>query len=226
MRIEGVICDLDGTAVDSEGVHMDAWNGVLEHFGFAPPGREWHEDCIGLPDADARDKTIRLFPSLEKHRDEIIDLKERIFRELVAKKGPALAYPGTRERLERLRGMGARLAIGTNSILANCRASLAAAGLAEYFPVVVTLDQVEHGKPAPDIFLAAAQRLAVPPGRTAVIEDSTAGLAAARAAGCVVLGVENTWPAEKLVPSDFVFPTTAAALDWVAERMREQEREI
>lgn len=202
MRIEGVICDLDGTIVDSEGVHMDAWNDLIRHYGHTPPGTHWHDDCIGLPDSAARDKTIAIFPDLAEYKDEIVAMKERIFRDIVAKKGLAMAYPHTREKIRALRDLGVKLAVGTNSVLVNCAASLAASGLEEFFPVVVTVDQVERGKPAPDIYATAAERLGLEPARCVVLEDSTAGLESARAAGCVVVGIENTWPAEKLTPSD------------------------
>lgn len=215
MRIEGVICDLDGTIVDSEGVHMDAWNGLISYYGHTPPGKHWHDDCIGLPDSAARDKTIALFPDLTQYKDAIVGKKEEIFRDLVQKKGLGLAYPHTREKLRLLRDQGVLLAVGTNSVLVNCATSLNASGLAEFFPVVVTIDQVKRGKPQPDIYATAAERLGLSPSRCVVLEDSIAGLESARAAGCIVVGIENTWPKEKLVPSDCTFPTTAAALDWV-----------
>lgn len=215
MRIDGIICDLDGTIVDSEGVHMEAWNELIRSFGHTPPDEHWHDDCIGLPDTVARDKTISVFPDLAKYTDEIVDRKQDIFRELVVKKGSALAFPGVHERLAALREAGIGLAVGTNSIELNSIASLKASGLAEFFSVIVTIDQVKRGKPEPDIYSEAAKRLGIPSGRCAVLEDSTAGLAAGRAAGCIVVGIENTWKADKLIPSDFVFPDTCKALEWV-----------
>lgn len=217
MRIEAVICDLDGTVVDSEPVHMEAWNDLIRHYGHTPPGTHWHDDCIGLPDSAARDKTIKMFPGLAVHRDEIVPQKERIFRDLVRKMGRAIAYPGVHDRLAKLRDQGVRLAIGTNCVMANCETSLRASELAEFFPVVVTMDQVPRGKPHPDIYLTAAERLSVPPENCLVLEDSTAGVQAGKAAGCQVAGIENTWTAEKLQPADRFFPDTVAALDWALE---------
>ncbi len=213
-RISGIICDLDGTLVDSEDLHLKAWNELVIRAGHQPPSPNWNDDCIGLPDTYAAEKTLGYFPDMGDAVKVNAD-KQIIYRELVAKKGRALAYPGLYDMLKRVRDAGIPLAVGTNSILANTRAALKAAGLDEFFPIAVTLDQVENGKPAPDIYLEAAKRLGLAPERCAVLEDSTAGLAAARAAGCLVLGLTTTWPADKLSDADRVFATTADALGWV-----------
>ncbi|MCD8138197.1 MAG: HAD family phosphatase [Planctomycetaceae bacterium] len=212
--ISGIICDLDGTLVESEELHLIAWNELVIRAGHQPPSPNWNDDCIGLPDTYAAAKTIGYFPEMGS-ADHVNAEKQVIYRELVAKKGRALAYPGLYDALARVRDAGIPLAVGTNSVLENTKAALEAAGLAEFFPVTVTLDQVERGKPAPDIYLEAARRLGVPPERCAVLEDSTAGLEAAHAAGCLVLGLTTTWPADKLVHADHIFSGTADALGWV-----------
>ncbi|MCD8351455.1 MAG: HAD family phosphatase [Planctomycetaceae bacterium] len=213
-RIDGVICDLDGTLVESEDLHLLAWNELVIRAGHQPPSPNWNDDCIGLPDTYAAEKTIGYFPDMGDAEKVNAD-KQIIYRELVANKGRALAYPGLYDMLKRVRDAGIPLAVGTNSVLANTKAALEAAGLAEFFPIAVTLDQVENGKPAPDIYFEAAKRLGIPPERCAVLEDSTAGLAAARAAGCLVLGLTTTWPADKLTDADHIFTSTADALGWV-----------
>lgn len=217
--IEGAICDLDGTLVESEELHLEAWNELLRRAGHEPPSPRWNDDCIGLPDTYAAAKTLRFFPDMGDVGD-INNKKQVIFRELVREKGVALAYPGVRDMLARLREDGFPLAVGTNSILANTRASLDAAGLSGFFDVVVTLDQVENGKPAPDIYLEAAKRLGLAPGRCAVLEDSLAGIEAARRAGCLVLGIASTWAADRLGDADRIFDSTAGALGWIRDRRR------
>lgn len=216
-EINGVICDMDGTLVDSEQYHLEAWNKLLERFGHVPPGPHWNDDCIGLPDSYAVDKTIELFPDLAG-RGDLLEIKQTAFRELVRENSDTLAFPGVRQRLKQLYDAGVGIAVGTNSVLANTRATLGAAGLWDFIPVVVTADMVRHSKPAPDIYQAAAKGLNLPPSQCIVLEDSVAGLEAARAAGCLVAGITNTWPADKLVPADMIFPSTASALDWVLEK--------
>lgn len=222
MHIDGIICDLDGTIVDSEGVHANAWNELVKSLGYTPPGDDWLNDCIGLPDSLARDKTIAMFPGLDKYRDDMIDMKERLFRGMVAKMGRELAFPGIDELFSALRDANVGLAVGTNSIMLNCRTSLDVSGLAEFFSAVVTIDQVEKGKPSPDIYLEAATRLELPPERCLVLEDSPAGLKAGKAAGCIVAAVENTWPADTLAPYDFVFSKTSEALEWVLDTINKR----
>ena len=79
--------------------------------------------------------------------------------------------------------------------------------LRQFFPIVVSVQDVMHGKPAPDIFLRAAQLLGVAPGTCCVIEDSAAGVTAARAAGMTAIAITNTLPAEKLTHANHVVRT-------------------
>lgn len=220
-EIDGVICDMDGTLVDSEEQHLDAWNILLERYGHQPPWPKWNEDCIGLPDVYARDKTLRLFPDLE-HVGDILEMKQQIFRDLVKSRGDGLVYPGVKQRLLSLREKGVAIAVGTNSVLVNTKATLQAAGLWDCFSTVVTADMVARGKPDPDIYIEAAARLGAAPSRCLVLEDSVAGLEAGRGAGCVVAGITNTWAREKLVPADLIFADTATALDWALEQTAER----
>lgn len=213
-KIEGVLCDLDGTLVNSEPFHLRAWNMLIEREGHKPPSPHWNDDCIGLPDAYARDKTYDTFPDMRKYPN-LLEMKQDVFRDLIAQNGEKLAYPGMAERLERLRRAGLKLAVGTNSVMKNTRASLSAAGLLQFFPVIVTLDRVQCGKPDPEIYRTAAEELGLAPERCVVLEDSTAGLASGKAAGCLVLGITNTWEASALADADMVFDSTAAAMDWI-----------
>ena len=220
MEIEAVICDMDGTLVDTEGLHLLAWNMLIERFGHQPPSANWNEDCIGLPDSYAVEKTKTLFPDL-RAREDLLQQKQEIFRSLVLEKRSSLVFPSVREKLVLVGDTGVGLAVGTNTVVSNARATLGAAGLLDFFPVLVTADMVARAKPYPDIYLEAAARLGLPSGSCAVIEDSVAGLEAARAAGCLALGVTTTWPAAKLTPAERVFADTASAIDWVlSERLK------
>lgn len=214
-EIEGVLCDLDGTLVDSECLHLEAWNRVLADYGHTPPA-DWNDDCIGLPDQHARDKAARMFPALAEVGD-LLEQKQARLRDLLVRRGRALAYPGVADRLAALAAAGVGLAVGTNSIMINTRTALAAAGLLDFFPVIVTLDTVERGKPSPDIYATAARKLGLAPERCAVLEDSTAGVQAGKAAGCLVLGILSTWPAAVMAGADRLFDTTAAAMAWTLE---------
>lgn len=215
MRIKGVIFDLDGTLIDSEGIHLEAWNKLIENHGETPPPH-WHDGTVGMPDTFARDKMCRLMPAMRPHCDTLVEEKHLVYRALAKEKGKALAFPGVEDRIIRLRDAGIGLAVGTNSVLVNTKATLTASGLIDYFDILVTFDAVENGKPAPDIYLAAAKKLGLSPDECMVLEDSPAGLKAARAAGCMVTALTtSTSDTDSLNPRDYLYPNTAAALDFI-----------
>ena len=123
---------------------------------------------VRLPDPDA------LWPELRTELFELIDTRLRPFADAVA----AVADLEVR---------GVALAVASSSLRERLDRTLARAGLD--FAVTIAGDEVEHGKPAPDMFLLAAERLGVDPSRCVVVEDSPAGVAAGRAAGMPTLGV-------------------------------------
>ena len=178
----GVVFDCDGTLVDSEPLSMDAWRRTIEPYGYAITdadflavvGRPYTythsylSERVSLPDPDA------LWPELRTELFELIDTRLRPFADAVA----AVADLEVR---------GVALAVASSSLRERLDRTLARAGLD--FAVTIAGDEVEHGKPAPDMFLLAAERLGVDPSRCVVVEDSPAGIAAGRAAGMPTLGV-------------------------------------
>jgi HAD superfamily hydrolase (TIGR01509 family) len=220
--IDGVLCDLDGTLVDSEKFHLEAWNMLVVRAGHVPDN-QWNLDCIGLPDRHTGEKARRLFPGIGRFGDPVAE-KQNIFRKIVEREGGDLIFPGVAERLERLAAAGFRLAVGTNSPRRNTLATLDASGLRRFFPEIVTLDSVANGKPAPDIYVSAAGRLGLDPKRCAVIEDSPAGILSGLAAGCLVLAVMTTWSADRLPGADSYYATTAAAMDRILAEGRIREK--
>lgn len=214
--IAGVLFDLDGTLVDSEKLHLEAWNRVLTGYGLDLP-EGWNAEAIGVPDI----QTARLFASRYPSLPEgavIHESKQTLYRKLVRECGRGVAYPGVEERLARLRDAGVKMAVGTNSGSENTLAALEAAGIADFVPVRVTFDMVENGKPHPEIYATAARLLGLPPARCAVVEDSVAGAASGRAAGCLTLGVLTTCSPSVLTGVDRLFDDTPAALDWVLRK--------
>jgi HAD superfamily hydrolase (TIGR01509 family) len=122
----------------------------------------------------------------------------------------APVIPGAIEAAERLAATYP-VAIASSAHADVIRAALEATGLAASIPIAVSSDEVEHGKPAPDVYLEAARRLGIAPERCLVVEDSLNGVRAARAAGMVVALVPN----EHVPPA----PGTAELADAVLERL-------
>lgn len=180
---DAVIFDLDGTLIDSHAAMIRAYSVWGEEFGV---------DLTVLPTLLGMPSRVSAELLLDAERvDEGV---ARIEELEVTDTDGVIALPGAVESLQLL---GSRAAIATSCTAPLLQARGTAAGLP--FPsVLVSRDQVSEGKPHPESFLLAAERLGVDPARTVVVEDAPAGVAAARAAGAAVLGILSTRTAEDL----------------------------
>ena len=193
--MKGVIFDWDGVVIDSSAQHERSWEILAQeiskplpegHFklGFGKKNQVIIPEILGWATESAEIATLS-------------DHKEAIYRELVRQNGVQI-LPGARELLSALRSAGIPRAIGSSTPRGNLDAIFAATGLGEHFDAVVCGDDVLHGKPAPDVFLLAAQMLGLPPAECLVVEDAHAGIEAARRAGIPVLAVATTNPLSEL----------------------------
>ncbi len=184
-----VIWDLDGTLIDSSAYHWEAWQAVMtvENFTLtyeqyvADFGKRNDEILRGRLGADLTDEFIA----------RVSLAKEEAYRYLVRTKGLEL-LPGAHFWLERLKSEGWLQALGTSAPRGNIDVVFAALGIGGYFDVVMSSEEVKAGKPEPDVFLVAAQRMGVAPASCVVIEDAPAGIEAARRAGMKSIGVLTT----------------------------------
>jgi HAD superfamily hydrolase (TIGR01509 family) len=128
--------------------------------------------------------------------------------------------PGLRELLDYLDDHAIRKAVATSTSQVEAHATLRAGRISERFSTVVTGDQIEHGKPAPDIYLLAAHRLGVDPQHCVALEDSEAGILAAAAAGMYTIMVPDTKEpsAEVAAYARHIFPTLHEARQLITER--------
>jgi mannitol-1-/sugar-/sorbitol-6-phosphatase len=182
---EAVIFDLDGTLIDSTPAVLRSWATWVREHGLMPEDHAGHH---GMPSASV----VRALLPADRHDAAIARINELE----IADVSDIVVLPGAVEALEALRD--AKNAIATSCDLRLAKARIAAAKLAPP-SVLVTADDVAHGKPAPDPFLVAARRLQVDPANCLVVEDSPMGLQAARAADCATLAVITTTPAEELM---------------------------
>jgi HAD superfamily hydrolase (TIGR01509 family) len=203
--VAAVIFDLDGVLLDSE----VWWNDVRRDVVAAHGGRWTDDDQGAVMGANSRQWARTM---VERHG--LGGDPERVMRAVVDgvvqryRREGAPMIAGVRETVERL---GARypLAVASSSHPAVIEAALSTSGLAPWFAVVVSSDEVSHGKPAPDVFARAARGLGAPAGRVVVVEDSLNGVRAAKAAGMAVALVPN-----RTVPPA---PGTADLADLVVE---------
>jgi len=184
---KAVIFDVDGVLVDSYRAHFLSWQRlagelgrVLDEEEFAVSFGRTSREIIAAWDQRFSAEEVRRFD----------DRKEAIYREIVRADFPAMN--GVESLLESLHAAGFRLAVGSSGPPANVQLVLEQLERESLFAARVTGDDVTHGKPDPQVFLMAAERLDVPPPRCVVVEDAAPGVAAAHAAGMKCIGLAST----------------------------------
>ena len=193
-QVQAIIFDMDGVIVDSESRHERAFLEVVREIGYGDKLGLRFADYIGRSDqALWRDFVAGHKPS--QTVAELLAMKRRRVVELIRREQPL--FDGLPELVEKL---AARYALGlaSGSEREVVEEVLGINRLGRFFSAVVSDTDVKHGKPAPDIFLRAAELLNVPPQGCCVVEDSKPGVAASLAAGMEVIAITNTHPAEEL----------------------------
>ncbi len=184
-----VIFDMDGVLIDSYQAHFQSWQAMaaeagltltLEQFGitFGRTSREiiaalWQDRRLSEEDVLALDNR-----------------KEALFRQILERDFPAM--PGVRELLQEIHDAGLALAVGSSGPPENVELALERLGDRSLWGAVVTGRDVTRGKPDPQVFSLAAERLGIVPGRCVVVEDARPGVAAAKAAGMACIGLAST----------------------------------
>ena len=184
--IEAVVFDLDGVLLDSEQV----WDEVREELVKERGGR-WHEqaqtEMMGMSSIEwsrYMHDELDLAEPPEEISAEVVRRLDEVYR----KRLPLI--DGTREAVERLAARWP-LGLASSSNREVIDLVLDLSGLARYFRVTVSSEEVPRGKPAPDVYLEAARGLGVPPERCAAVEDSHNGIRSAKAAGMRVIAIPN-----------------------------------
>ena len=188
MPIEAIIFDMDGLMLDTEPLYRIAWKRASAECGFELTD-EIYTSLVGRGRKDAERTLAETFGpefSPEKFRVLAARYEEEEFA------GPPMPKkPGLDELLAFLEQMNLPLAVATSTERRLTLPRLARAGLLSRFDAVATGDEVSRGKPFPDLFLLAARRLGAEPSSCLVLEDSEAGVFAARAAGMQVFQVPD-----------------------------------
>jgi beta-phosphoglucomutase len=184
-----VLWDLDGTLVDSGDYHWRAWKSTLEREG-VPLTYQQFLASFGQRNDRILQDWLGEGASVKQVR-RIGDAKEREYRRLAQEEGLE-PLPGASEWVTRLHAAGWRQAVASSAPRANLDVMLGVLNLSLCFEATVAAEDVTTGKPDPDVFLAAAFRLHVPPSRCIVVEDAAAGIEAARRAKMRSIGVSGT----------------------------------
>ena len=179
-RLQAVIFDMDGVLADSEPLYLAGINQVLEAYGVELTPAE-NEETIGTTVEVTWSKVIERFSLPPEAYEECVRRYDHAMETLLRE--PQEPLPGVRPLLAELRRRGTPYALASSAWPNWIASLLAATSLEDSFDVIVSRTMVEHGKPAPDIFLYSAERLGVAPERCIVLEDTPTGIAAAKAAG-------------------------------------------
>jgi HAD superfamily hydrolase (TIGR01509 family) len=202
-QFKAVIFDMDGVIVDSEPRHQRAYLEVVQELGYGDNHGLRFADYVGRPDDILwRDFIARHNPP--QPFEELLGLKTQRVVEIIRREQPL--FKGLPELVGKL-ARRYSLALASGSERPIVEEVLRLDGLGRFFAAVVSGSEVEHGKPAPDIFLRAADLLKVAPQECWVIEDSKPGVAAGLAAGMLVIAITNTHPAEELAAATHVVRT-------------------
>ena len=196
-----VLWDVDGTLIDSAEYHWLAWREAMAAEDYVLTYEQFAQTFGWRNDAILREFFGREIPLSEARR--ISDAKERRYRDFVLARGIEL-LPGVRRWLDRLKAAGWKQAIASSAPRPNVDAILSALQMTDQFDAIVSAEDVVNGKPHPQVFLLAAERVAVPPARCIVIEDAPAGIEGARRANMRSIGVG---PKHAVASADYIVPT-------------------
>lgn len=197
LRLRAVIFDMDGLMFDTERLAQNAWQQAARDFGYEFPS-EAFAWIVGLTLADVRRNSQLIFGA-DFPFDLVYQRRQEYLDNDITTRGIPLK-PGLMELLAKVKDAGLARALASSTARRIIDRNLKSAGLDHgYFDVIVGGDEVQNGKPAPDIFLLACERLHVPAESCLVLEDSNAGVQAACDAGMTAI----------MVP-DMLAPTTEA----------------
>ncbi len=195
-----VIFDVDGVLIDSYQPHFQGWQQMLSELGEAFTEATFRE-TFGRTNADI---FADLFP--EKYSDDQVraaaDRKEALYREIISQDFQAI--DGAVELIDALAAAGFALAVGSSGPPENVAQTLECLGCTDRFAARVTGVDVTRGKPDPQVFQMAAEKLGVAPRHCVVVEDAPAGVAAAKAAEMACVALVGTAAREQLAQADLV----------------------
>lgn len=187
--IKAVIFDMDGLMIDTESLHNESFKAVLEEYGVKPvPNKQGVIHISGISSKDNWERFKKQY-NFEADNNELSRKKHKIHLNLLSKN--VTAMPGLFKLLKELQANHIKMAIASSSIREQINLVTTRLRIADYFQAIISGEDVINGKPAPDIFLKAAEALNVRPLDCLVLEDAPSGVAAGKSAGMKVVAIPN-----------------------------------
>jgi len=190
IKIHAIVYDVDGTLINSEPLHVEAWKQTLINQGHAIS-----ELSVGFLGTMAGKKPIAIAEgmvtelNINTSAEQFLNEKTDLFFSMAHESLEAM--PGAIESVERLSTVGFRLAIGTSLDRGFLDAVLNKFNIADMFEVIVTGDEITKGKPDPETYFKVFEKLNLEPSSCVVLEDARSGVEAAKASGALCIAVEN-----------------------------------
>jgi beta-phosphoglucomutase len=204
MIVEAFIFDLDGVITDTAEYHYQAWRRLAEEEGL-PFTRLDNEKLRGVSRRASLELILNGIKLPETKMLELMERKNSYYRASVAAVTEKDLLPGAISILQELKQKNYKLALASAS--KNAPLVIEKLGIESLFEVIADGGSVNKSKPAPDLFLYTAEKLAVAPEKCVVVEDAEAGIAAAKAAGMHTIGIG---PVERVGSAEYIYPSVAA----------------
>lgn len=204
-KLDAVLWDLDGVIADTGTYHCRAWQDT-----FGKRGTTFTEEDFMRHFGQRNDTIIRdtlgngISPA---ELDVVAEEKEVTYRRLIA--GNIKPLPGAIDLIKALRQHGIKTAIGSSAPPENIQIIIRGLNIADYFQAIVWGREVAEGKPSPQVYLLAAQKLGAAPDSCVVMEDAVSGVAAAKSAGMKCVAVTSSHPRSSLKEADLIVDTLA-----------------
>lgn len=219
MTVRGFIFDLDGVLTDTAEYHYRGWKRLADEAGI-PFTRDDNEQLRGIPRRESLLLILkgRMYP--EEKILEMMQRKNSYYLEFIHEVSPKDLLPGARELLEEIRQAGLKSALGSAS--KNAPDVIRRLGIENLLDAISDGNSVERQKPAPDLFLHAADQLNLQPDECVVVEDASAGIDAGRAAGMLTVGLG---PSERVGQADMILPNLSGVkLSDILEKLNDARK--
>jgi HAD superfamily hydrolase (TIGR01509 family) len=205
---QGIVFDLDGVLVNSEPFHLRMWEETISQFDVVVE-ENWSDRFIGTPDTETAMSLITRY-SLQARWEDLVNIKRG--KIINNSEENIRTFSGVIEGLTGLAGFPK--AVATSSSREIAEFFLNAAGLKDFFEVVITSDDVIKTKPDPECYLEACRCIGLDPFLCLAVEDSPAGIESAKRAGLFTAGVSTSYQQHHLDQADRIFSAPADVFSW------------